>query len=367
MMWVLRLRGAWTLLRRIEAGLLLAASVAHYLLFWVILLMFEAPDAKIIEPINYWYYWATTVLTIGYGDLSPGAPVSRLFAPIFEFVGVLIFAAVLTKAGIWLSDQSSKRRRGLMPTHAKGHIVILGDWDPARTPALVRNILFDREDDGERSYIVGCFRNTGDRNPFERLASLFKGNLPEYIQANGSGFSREVLGSANVEQASQIYIALEDDAAAIGMVCGLSRLAIKAPVVLMVRDRAISDLLPPVSFDLRIIYPIQATLAVREMEDPGTAQALEHLSDVSVGEAIYSLPVTVQNGTEFLKVGDVFTRMFGDEALLLGFANRRGGSHIPHIRPPKTEVVGNGDRVLYIADRDFSDEQVRAFNLALAA
>jgi voltage-gated potassium channel len=355
-------------MRDLEYRVLVLATLAHLFAFYGVLKLFEAPDAVILKPAHYWYYWATTVLTIGYGDLSPQSEWGRIIAPFFEFSGILILAAWLTKAGNGLTDYASKKRRGLMSTKHGEHVLVVGDYHAIRTDTLLSNAILDHLDDGKQPKVVGCFRNTGDRNPFTRTGD-YHGIVPEYVQADAT-FNRRALQAANVEGASHIYVMCDEDATAIGIICLLSQFNVSAPVALVLREPASIEMIPECQLRLRVITPVQSALAVREMEDPGTNVVIQELVSTGRTESIHSLCIeqAPTNGCgEYSGVKASFERKFGEQALLIGFVRTVGKTDVPHIRPAGNTKMLAGDRLIYIADKDFSEGDERDFNRAVAA
>lgn len=352
----------WRIMRRIDVWELVLFTVAHYFLFWWALIMTEASDAKVIEAVNFWYYWATTVLTVGYGDLSPASTGGRFLTPFFQFSGIAILTIAVTKVGSMVIEQFSKKRRGLMPTSAKNHVLILGDFNPVRISELLGNIVFDRKDDGANLEIVCCFRNTGDKNPFEGELSQFHGVTPEYLQAGSKGFGVKTLEAANAQHAHHIYVTTDDDTSAIGIIGALSRVVKTASVAVLLREKASAEMVPATNLDIRIILPVQAMLAVREMEDPGSGAAISELLDVENGESIYSLLLNTDAMILFGVAKEVFERLVGSKAILLGTARHEKGNWKPRLRPPMNHELGQGDRLVYIADQDLSEDEVKAIN-----
>ncbi|KND51831.1 MAG: hypothetical protein ABA06_01055 [Parcubacteria bacterium C7867-001] len=355
----------WRKMRDLEYRFLIVATIAHFVLWYLVFWATEAPDAAMLKPVNYWYFWSTTALTIGYGDLSPQSELSRLIAPVFQFTGLIILTTWLTKVGSAAVEHMTKKRRGLMPTKLSGHILVLGDYHPVRTDDLLSNAILDRQDDGSHPHVVGCFRNTGDRNPFVRPQD-YHGITPEYVQAAASGFNMRILEEAGAERASHIYVNCEDDNTAIGLVCLLSRMQIKARVGLILQEYASAELVPACPLELQIIKPIQAVLAVRAMEDPGTEAAIRMLLTTGGTKSMHSLEITgMQVSAEHVSFGSVraaFENLFKDGALLLGFTRVESGAPVPYLMPNSAELVRQNDRLLYIADKDFSAMEEQSFN-----
>jgi len=352
----------------IDWRFLLLAVVLHYALSWWVYALTEAPDSNLIKPANYWYYWWTTSLTIGYGDLSPQSDAARLIAPIIMATGVGLITLILGKVIAAVTDFIEKRRKGLMPTDATGHILVLGDYHPFQTRALIANAVKERQDDHWDTLptVVGCFSNTGDRNPFTR-ASDYHGVLPEYVQAAEGGINRKTIEDAGATRASQIYVSAVEDARAIGIICLLSQFRPTARVVLLLREQESAELVPDCALELSIITPMQALVATREMADPGTASAIVELLEPG-GNSFFSLrrPENAP-AKSFEDIKQCFDRRFGGTAILLGISQKNGRGDVTKLNPPPTTLVSAGDGLLYIAEHDLSPQEEQELHAAVAA
>ena len=360
------LQKLWQVLALLELWYLILATTAHYFLFWAALSMSEPEDNKITEAVNFWYFWSTTTLTIGYGDLSPTSKIGRMLTPVFQFTGVLLLMAWLAREGMRLANFTSRKRRGIVSTRAKDHILVIGDFSPTRTLQLLGNIIHDRKNDGSVPPIVCCFSNTGDRNPFERYSNGLDGVVPEYHQSGEAGFTQQTFSDINAKAASQIYVAFEKDNSALGVIGSLSRLGIKAEVAVLLREAESAELVPETSMELRVIPPIQPVLAVREMEDPGTGVAAAHLLDVTKGESLFSMEVGKDG--EALPYGQVcskFDGFFQGAAKLIGIVSPENGGWKPDCLPTPDSKFKPGSRLLYIGKRDASKEEEVEFKTSL--
>lgn len=350
----------------LQFRLLAPLLVLHFVLFWGMLLLCEEQGSKILEPINFWYFWATTGLTIGYGDLSPQSNTARLFTPFFQASGIVLVTMLLTLCVQSFTEQLSKRRRGLMPTKASQHILVLGDYHPVQTPGLIREAVADRLDDGHTTTcVVGCFRNLGDKNPFEQPSEYPATDLT-YIQAGTTGFNQKTLLDAGADRAAQIYICTNDDAAALGLLSILSRIGTSARIVVLLREEESRESVPVTMLDVHVILPVQTMLAVREMGDPGTGAAIQELLTIG-GMTLYSIELSQPDTISYQLAKETFGSHFPN-AILMGICTMGESSGwVSTMNPdPETKVRGN-DRLVYMAKRDIQPDAERAFQKALLA
>lgn len=342
--------------RRFEVKFLGLFTLLHYFLFWGMLGLTESSDSKILEPINFWYFWGTTSLTIGYGDLSPQSELGRLFTPIFQLSGIVLLTIMLGLSVQTLGEFSSKRRRGLVSTVSSQHILVIGDYHRIDTKSILQNAIADWKDDGRKPRVVGCFRNTGDANPFDKHED-YPDVHPSYVQANGEGFNQNTLRACGADRASQIYVMATDDITSIGIVSLLSRMGTKARIVVLLNQDQNHDVFPNTGLNVNIVRPVQALLAVREMEDPGTSAVASELLSTG-GATMYSYPLkpNCREGLTFGLLKEIFDQTYPD-ATLLGFTRYSEGVWVPHLVVQKSEALKASDQLIYMAGCDLKPAQ----------
>lgn len=251
-----------------------------------------------------------------------------------------------------------------MPTNKSGHILVLGDYHPVKTKSLIQNAAADIIDDGRKAIVVGCFRNTGEKNPFDRHSD-YPDFLPDYIQVGDGGFNRQSLLDAGAHTAAQIYISAADDALSIGIVGFLSRLNCSARVVLLLHEEASTEGIPDTNLDLHVIPPVQSLLAVREMGDPGTGAAVIELLSTG-GSTIYSIALTEASTYRIARAA--FEGAFG-HAILLGYCSqdddREWVSNL--VVADQEAALRKGDRLIYMAGKDLTSVEEELFATRLKA
>ena len=96
---------------RLSWGLLLCLMVLHCVVTYLGLARFET--GEILQKIDFFYFYTTTVFAIGYGDIAPKTPGGRLFVSLWlQPGGVVMFAAGITKFVQTLSTLWRQRMRG---------------------------------------------------------------------------------------------------------------------------------------------------------------------------------------------------------------------------------------------------------------
>lgn len=100
--------------------------LAHLLATWIGL--FFSGEADLLDPVTFIYFYATTVSTIGFGDLSPSTPAGRIFAVAWLYPGGLIFYSLfLAKISHAIATFWRKQMDGFGSfENETGHLVIVG-------------------------------------------------------------------------------------------------------------------------------------------------------------------------------------------------------------------------------------------------
>jgi voltage-gated potassium channel len=123
----------WTLL----AGFMLHFAVSASF-------MWRVEMGEITEAIAFFYYYVTTVTTVGYGDIAPKTAEGRLLTALWIMPGgIILFTTSITKFVHYLSNRWRRRMCGEADySYLKDHIVILG-WQGLRTQRMVEEITHD--------------------------------------------------------------------------------------------------------------------------------------------------------------------------------------------------------------------------------
>ncbi len=61
------------------------------------------------------YFWVITLTTVGYGDLSPTTPISRIFTVVYILIGIGILLAFIDKIVRNVGPQNELFRKRLQP------------------------------------------------------------------------------------------------------------------------------------------------------------------------------------------------------------------------------------------------------------
>ena len=127
-------------------------------------------------------------------------------------------------------------------------------------------------------------------------------------------------------------------------------------------------MIPQTDLNLALIKPVQQALVVRELEDPGTGQMIADLIDVRQGNGFFSAVLSWPGlATSYKTVRECFGQMFGERVLVVGLSKKVGSGWHSVSNPPASAQMEDGDRIVYIAAQDLSDEEVESFSMVLGA
>jgi len=107
------------------------------------------PDFSSPVPITYWdavYFLMVTMSTVGYGDITCGTEVGRVFQLMFLAVGLMLFAGVLPEI-LELLGQRSKWMGSYSGVKGRRHIVVCGNITFESVSVFLKDFLHEDRDD----------------------------------------------------------------------------------------------------------------------------------------------------------------------------------------------------------------------------
>jgi len=119
----------WWLTRPTFDRVLLLALLCHFMLVGVATLYFSY--ALDLSPVDAMYFVASTVTTVGYGDISlrQAHHTAKFVGMFLMFVGTALVAVMLAFFTGWVVDRRLDVLRGRVPVRRGGHVVIGGAGD----------------------------------------------------------------------------------------------------------------------------------------------------------------------------------------------------------------------------------------------
>lgn len=301
-----------------------------------------AGEAKAARADTFWYYYAVTVTTIGYGDIAPETFAGRLFTVLWVMPGgIALFTAVIGKLVQSVGRAWTTRMRGDGDySDMSGHLVLIG-WHPARTPRLVRLLLADRRYHHAGLVLVA----TGlDQNPmpdelrYVRVAAL---SAPEAVARSGAA------------QAAAVVAMGENDNGTLAIGLAIGTLKTAPRIVAYFNDEAVAGLLRSHCPTAECSVSLSVEMLARSAQDPGSSEVQRQI--LSPIDSPTQFRMVVPGGSPRFTYGQglVFLKRAHDATLI---ALHRSGREI-EVNARSEEAVGEGDCLFYVAaHRLMSDE-----------
>jgi voltage-gated potassium channel len=320
----------------------LASLVAvHCLISWLGLA--AAGEDKLSDLHTFWYFYAVTVTTIGYGDFAPSATWGRLVTVFWVMPGgIALFTAVIAKLVQTISTTWTKRMRGEADySDMRSHLVIFG-WSPAHTPRLVHLLLADRLYEHAGIVLVG--RNV-DRNPMPDQLKFVR------TETLSSQDALRRSAAANAEAA--IAVGENDhETLAIGLAIG----ALERPprIVAHFQDEAAAELLRAHCASAECSVSMSAEILARVAQDPGSSEVQRQIFSPVDSPTQFSLHVPSGVGEFSYGAALTFFKARYDATVI---ACRRPGDQVI-VNARESHSIGSGDTLFILSDQRIKAQEV---------
>ena len=307
-------------------------TACHFCLSWGLLLL--GGGEKIAGGDLFWYFYATTATTVGYGDFSPTTEFGRLVTVLWIMPGgIALFTTIIAKIVQLISDKWRKKVRGLSNyEHMDGHIVILG-WHGSKTERMVDHIRGDRSQH-DRDIILCASENI--ENPMPDQVRFVRGsalNTPDMLQR------------AAVAHADYIIALGQDDNATLAAALGAAAVNDHAHLVAYFDQQSFADLLKAHCSHAECNVSLSIELMVRSAQDPGSSRVQRQLLSTLEGPTQFSL--NVPHGVSAMSYGTLFAELKSKhDATLFGVAQTALGADLT-LNAPAGHAVEPGT-ILYI-------------------
>lgn len=265
--------------------LYLAASELHWSVLMLIvlshmiisyMLMSLAGETDLTQPVAYIYWYATTALTVGYGDLSPKSDAGRLAAAFFVMPGAIAcFTAAIAKSLDGVATMWRQKRIGLGDFSDMKNAILLVGYDAERTPRMIDEIVADT---GGACQII-----LYTRQQIDNLDSRYR-----YVHTNSLSSQPDLI-RAGVKEAARIVIFTQGDDEAIASALAVTALNRTAHIVAYFRDRSNAELLQTHCPTVETVLTPSVELVAKALSDPGSSQLITELaSHTDEGATLYS-------------------------------------------------------------------------------
>jgi voltage-gated potassium channel len=328
------LKTIYSQLTRLSWWSLLAAFGLHYAVSAK--LMWLTESGEITEIIAFFYYYVTTVTTVGYGDISPKTAHGRLLASLWLMpVGIILFTTSITKFVHYLSNLWRRRMSGEADySYLHGHIVILG-WQGLRTQRMVEEIIHDTET--TQREIVVCTTKDMD-NPMPTVVKFVRDSA---LSERGLHHRAGSAGAAAI-----IALGHDDNDTLAAALAAVAHNA-SGHLVAHFQQQAFADLLTAHCPHAEAMVSSDTTMLVRAAQDPGSSRVHHDLLSIMTGNTLLSvkIPVTATQTT----YGELLTHYKEKfDATLVAVADDAQGRGLT-LNAPASKIVGPNQVLYYIA------------------
>lgn len=307
-----------------------AAAAVHASLSWLVLAL--DGESKIVAPVDFLYWYATTAYTVGYGDLSPQTSAGRLATAIFVFPGAIaIFTTIVAKSLTAMGDFWRRRREGRGDYRRMMDTTVVIGFIADQTPKMIDEL--HAEAGGKRVVLI-TRKELAD--PDERVL---------YIRARALTDPDE-LRRAGVHNARRVAIYTDNDPDTLAAALAVSGINETAHVVCYFQDHHAASLLKLHCPQVEAIVAPGPELVVRAVQDPGASRVLNalisHLDDSA------TLYCAEWRGGAAATIGDAAKRLHEQDATLLAW---QAGSNQPSFDVRSHAELPAGARLFYVARR----------------
>ncbi|HEB79677.1 MAG TPA: potassium channel protein [Rhodospirillales bacterium] len=316
--------------------IVLILTFGHYLISWG---LFDAIGGeKISSGEIFWYFYATTATTVGYGDYSPVTEAGRLVVVLWIMPGgIALFTTIIAKVVRHISERWRKRMRGLSSyENLSGHIVILG-WHGTKTQRMVDHIRGDK--DGKDREIVLCTAKNVE-NPMPDQVHFVRGatlNTPD------------ILTRAGVKTAEHIIALGNDDNETLAAALGAAAINYDAHMVAYFDQQSFADLLKAHCSQAECNVSLSIEMMVRSAQDPGSSRVQRQLLSTLEGPTQFSL--NVPENINAVNYGALFSELKNShDATLFGVAKSTLGDDLI-LNAPSDFQVDPGTILYFMAAR----------------
>ena len=311
-------------------------AACHLAISWGVIAL--TGGEEIAEGGVFWYFYATTATTVGYGDYSPTTWGGRLFTVLWIMPGgIALFTTIIAKAVQQVSDRWRKSVLGQSSyENLADHIVILG-WHGFRTQRMVDQL---RGDIGEK-----------DREIVLCTAQVIENPMPDQVRfIRGAELNTpDVLTRAGVATAGNIIALGHDDSETLAAALGAAAANHDAHIVAYFEHESFADLLKAHCPHAECNVSLSIELMVRSAQDPGSSRVQRQLLSTLEGPTQFSLKVPKDVGA--VSYGALFTTLKeSHDATLIGVAASALGDDLI-LNAPSGHRVDPGTIIYFLAAR----------------
>ena len=322
----------------------LTITAFHFAVSWGLIAL--VGGEKIASGEIFWYFYVTTVTTVGYGDFSPVTEAGQGITILWIMPGgIALFTTIIAKIVQQVAGKWRRRLRGLASyENLTDHIVILG-WHGSRTERMVEHI---RGGQGEHERDIVLCSAKAIENPMPEQVRFVRGpalNTPD------------LLHRAAVANAKYIIALGHDDNETLAAALGAAAVNGDAHIVAYFDQQSFADLLKAHCPNAECNVSLSIEMMVRSAQDPGSSRVQRQLLSALEGPTQFSLQVPADANP--VSYGALFTELkTKHDATLFGVAESTLGDDLV-LNAPSDHRVGPGMILYFMAARRLEPAKIR--------
>jgi voltage-gated potassium channel len=303
---------------------------------WPLMVLAEPSGSPIVEPGNYWWWFAVTAATVGYGDFFPASGLGHVIGVYVIVGGIAALTTLFAQLAAAIDIAKGRSMQGLVTLNMSDHTVILG-YSAGRTERIIDELIAD----SPRKVVLCAGEDVGTNPVPDRDVEFVRGDLED----------ESVLRRACAHRASNVLIDAADDNAALAMMVTVDHVAPDAHTVVALRDMARSRQMRYVSVRARCVQWHSPRLLTDELQTPGIADVYTELMTHG-GSNSYSFRLTETAPATFGEYQIAFGRDFGATML----AARIGDELL--VSPDWATRLPGGTVIYYVSRVEITPGQV---------
>lgn len=283
------------------------------------------------------FYWAmVTISTIGYGDITPTNPTSRVFTIGVAATQIFLLGYLISIVSAVVTEESQHRALGTLGTDFEGHIVVLGDGAVGK--AAIRELLLQEE-----QVAVVC-ADAGDVANLKTLAP--DGQL---FVTYGPAADRQILERVNLTKAHSVIVCTPDDTSSLIAALNARAMAPKLRIVVSVTRPELRETLRAAGVTY-VASPgdMGGRLCADAAFRPDVANSIEDLTTVTYGADIteYMLSEKTPISAQTIEEAERLVRA-ATNCIVLGYARPQGAEEFTTVlNPPVSDRLQPGYAII---------------------
>lgn len=305
---------------------------------WPLMAWMEPAGSDLVRPENFWWYFAVTASTVGYGDFFPTTGLGHVVGAYIIVGGIATLTAVFAKIASIIDTAKGRRMSGAITVNESGHVVLVG-YEAGRTERIVDQLC--AENDG-RQIVLCAWDNLGQHPIVDHHVQFVRGDLTD----------ETVLRRAGVHTAAAVLVDVRDDNEALAVAVAVDHITNGAHVVVSLRDMERAELLRYVNADIRCVQWHTHRMITEELTSPGIAEVYNDLMSVG-GASTFSVELPEVVGSVLVEhCQSALARHHGVTLLAA-----RSGGHLL-VNPGWDATLAAGATLYYVSSERLTSDMV---------